>query len=98
VLAELVVMQAAQQVRMVVELVSGTEQLVKVVAMIAGRCPFISPFTDDAQLLLAEFGHPRQHFLKIHHASLPGTSLAARRKPTAVAKFREAGTSISAAR
>jgi hypothetical protein len=42
VLAELVVMQAAQQVRIVVEPVSGTAHLVKVLAGTAGRCPLLA--------------------------------------------------------
>jgi hypothetical protein len=98
VLAELVVMQATQQMRIVVKLVRGTAHFIKIVAVIAGWRLLLSPFADDAQLVVAEFGHPRQHFLKIHHASLPcphrsplGASL--RWPPT----FRGAGNPQSAA-
>src|SRR6516225_7337713 len=65
-------MQTAQKVRIVVEPVSGTAHLVKVMAAIAGGRLFLCPFADDVQLLAAEFGHPGQHFLKVHYpASLP---------------------------
>jgi hypothetical protein len=83
-------MQATQQVRIVVELVSGAAHLIEVMAVITGGCPLLRPFADDAQLLVAEFGHPGQHFLKIHHASWPGPSLVARRKLTVVAESRGA--------
>jgi hypothetical protein len=68
VFAEFVVMQTAQQVRIVVQPIGGIAHLIKIVAVIARGCPLLGPFADDAQLLTAEFGHLRQHFLKIHHA------------------------------
>jgi hypothetical protein len=45
VLAELVVMQAAQHVRIVVESVSGLAHIVEVLAVIAGRCPLLAATT-----------------------------------------------------
>jgi len=63
VLTELVVMQSAQLMRIVIEPVSGTAHLIKVVTVIAGRCALLGPLADDVQLLAAELGHPRQHFL-----------------------------------
>jgi hypothetical protein len=43
--------------RFVADLVRGTTYLIKVVAVIVGWCPLLHPFADDAQLLVAEFGH-----------------------------------------
>jgi hypothetical protein len=81
VLAELVVMQPPQLVRIVVKAIGGLAHLGEVLAVIAGGCLFLSSFADDVQLLAAKFGHSGQYFLKIHRTP-PCWSPAAQRKPT----------------
>src|SRR6185437_13546886 len=68
VVAEFVVVQAVQLVCVVVEAIGDPAHLVEVLAVIPGRCPLLAPLPDDVQLLVAELGHPRQDFLKIHQA------------------------------
>jgi len=56
VLAEFAVMKSAQQMRVMIQPVGGSQHLVKVVAVIA-RCGFLfRPLADDAQLLPAQLG------------------------------------------
>jgi hypothetical protein len=59
-------MQFAQLIGVTIEPVRGLLHLVEVVAMIAGRRPFLGALAHDAQLVAAKFDHFVQCFLKSH--------------------------------
>jgi len=66
VLAEFAVMKSAQQVRVVIQPVGGSQHLVKVTAVIA-RCGFLfRPLADDAQLFPAQLDDFAQYLLQVH--------------------------------
>jgi hypothetical protein len=56
VLAEFLVVEPAEQVRVVVEPVGCLPHLVVVVPAVAGGCLLLGPLADDVQLFPAQFG------------------------------------------
>ena len=66
VLAEFTVMKPAQQMRVVIQLVGGTQHLIKVMPVIARRGFLLRPLADNAQLFLAELDDLGQCFFYIH--------------------------------
>src|SRR5260370_16551518 len=65
-LAELVVVEPAEQVRVMVEAVGSAPHLAEVMAVIAGRCFLLGPLTHDIQLLPAQLHDLGQSLLEIH--------------------------------
>jgi hypothetical protein len=66
VLAQFLVMQPAELMRVVVEPVCGALHLVEVMAVVASGRLFLAPFPDDVQFFVAELHDLRQGLLKVH--------------------------------
>ena len=62
VLAVFAVMKPAQQMRVVIKPVGGTQHLIKVMPVIARRGFLLRPLADNTQLFLAEFDDLGQYF------------------------------------
>jgi hypothetical protein len=71
VLAELVVVQPAQQVRVMIQPVGGSLHLVEVLPVIAGRRFLLASLTHDMQLFLAQLHDLGQCFFQIHRVPFP---------------------------
>ncbi len=72
VLAEFAVMKPAQQMRVVIQLVGGTQHLLIVTAMIARRSFFLRALTDNVQLFPAQLDDFGQYLFQIHRFPFPG--------------------------
>ena len=68
---ELVVVQASQLVRVVVQPVRGLLHLVVVLAVVACGCLFLCPLAHDAQLFAALLRDPGEHFFQVHCVRTP---------------------------
>jgi hypothetical protein len=66
-------MKPAQQMRVVIQLVGGTQHLLIVTAMIARRSFFLRALTDDVQLLPAQLDDFGQYLFQIHRFPFPAT-------------------------
>jgi hypothetical protein len=66
VLAQFLVMQPAELMRVVVEPVRGALHLVEVMTVVASGRLFLAPFPDDVQFFVAELHDLRQGLLKVH--------------------------------
>jgi hypothetical protein len=73
VLAEFAVMKPAQPMRVVIQLVGGTQHLIKVTAVIARRGFFLRPLADNAQLFPAQLDDFGQYLFQIHRFPFPAT-------------------------
>ena len=66
VVAELIVVEPAKQVRVVIQTVGRPFHLVKVMAVIASRCFLLGSLAHDVQFFPAQLNDPGQRLLKIH--------------------------------
>ena len=65
-LAKFAIMKSGQQMRVMIQPVGGTQQLIKVMAVIARRGFLFRPLADDAQLFPAWLDDLGQYLLQIH--------------------------------
>ena len=66
-------MKPAQPMRVVIQLVGGTQHLIEVTAVIARRSFFLCPLADNAQLFPAQLDDFGQYFFQIHRFPFPAT-------------------------
>ena len=59
--------------RVVIQLVGGTQHLIKVTAVVARRSLFLRPLSDDVQLLPAQLDDFGQYLFQIHRFPFPAT-------------------------